>query len=87
MITSYQTNFSRRIQWSNFKNLETYHFVLYIWNVNDIFLLLNCDSISYLVTIEMYIVSIMPISPQIVTFVKFSGENSERVINKKNSYC
>ena len=28
-------------------------------------------------------VSIMPILPKIVTFVKFSGENSERVINKK----
>ena len=28
-------------------------------------------------------VSIMPILPEIVTFVKFSGENSERVINKK----
>ena len=27
-------------------------------------------------------VSIMPILPKIVTFVKFSGENSERVINK-----
>ena len=25
----------------------------------------------------------MPILPEIVTFVKFSGENSERVINKK----
>ena len=28
-------------------------------------------------------VSIMPILPEIVTFVKFSGENSECVINKK----
>ena len=28
-------------------------------------------------------VSIMPILPEIVSFVKFSGENSERVINKK----
>ena len=28
-------------------------------------------------------VSIMPILPEIVTFVTFSGENSERVINKK----
>ena len=28
-------------------------------------------------------VSIMPILPEIVTFVKFSGENSEREINKK----
>ena len=28
-------------------------------------------------------VSIMPILPEIMTFVKFSGENSERVINKK----
>ena len=28
-------------------------------------------------------VSIMPILPEIVTFVKFSGENSERMINKK----
>ena len=28
-------------------------------------------------------VSIMPILPEIVTFVKFSGENSERVMNKK----
>ena len=28
-------------------------------------------------------VSSMPILPEIVTFVKFSGENSERVINKK----
>ena len=27
--------------------------------------------------------SIMPILPEIVTFVKFSGENSERVISKK----
>ena len=27
-------------------------------------------------------VSIMPILPEIVTFVKFSGENSERVITK-----
>ena len=27
--------------------------------------------------------SIMPILPEIVTFMKFSGENSERVINKK----
>ena len=29
-------------------------------------------------------VSIMQILSKIVTFVKFSGENSERVINKKN---
>ena len=28
-------------------------------------------------------VSIMPILPEIVPFVKFSGENSERVMNKK----
>ena len=28
-------------------------------------------------------VSIKPILPKIVPFVKFSGENSERVINKK----
>ena len=28
-------------------------------------------------------VSIMPILPKNVTFVKFSGENSERVMNKK----
>ena len=28
-------------------------------------------------------VSIMPISPEIVTFVKFSGENSKRVMSKK----
>ena len=28
-------------------------------------------------------VSIMPILPEIMTFVKFSEENSERVINKK----
>ena len=28
-------------------------------------------------------VSIMPTLPEIVTFVKFSGENSERVINTK----
>ena len=28
-------------------------------------------------------VSIMPILPEIVTLVKFSGENSETVINKK----
>ena len=28
-------------------------------------------------------VSIMPILPEILTFVKFSGENSERVKNKK----
>ena len=28
-------------------------------------------------------VSIMPISPEVVTFVKFSGENSERVIHKR----
>ena len=28
-------------------------------------------------------VSIMPILPEIVTFVKFSGENFERMINKK----
>ena len=28
-------------------------------------------------------VSIMPVLSEIVTFVKFSGENSERVINKK----
>ena len=28
-------------------------------------------------------VSIMPILPEITTFVKFSGENSERMINKK----
>ena len=28
-------------------------------------------------------VSIMPILPKIVTFLKFSGENSEKVINKK----
>ena len=28
-------------------------------------------------------VSIMPILPDIVTFVKFSEQNSERVINKK----
>ena len=28
-------------------------------------------------------VLIMPILPKIVTFVKFSGENSKRVINKK----
>ena len=27
--------------------------------------------------------SIMPILPEIVTLVKFSGENSERVINEK----
>ena len=27
--------------------------------------------------------SIMPILPEIITFMKFSGENSERVINKK----
>ena len=28
-------------------------------------------------------VSIMPILPEIMTFVKFSGENSENVINEK----
>ena len=28
-------------------------------------------------------VSIMPILPEIVTFVKFSGENSERETNRK----
>ena len=28
-------------------------------------------------------VSIMPVLPEIVTFVKYSGDNSERVINKK----
>ena len=28
-------------------------------------------------------VSIMPILPEIMTFVKFSGGNSERLINKK----